>query len=65
MNMPARRAHRSRPAALPNTPPGVINNISGLSSLDASNFEAPSRYRARMLCSRNSRSGDISCVAAE
>jgi hypothetical protein len=34
MNMPARGAHRSRPAALPNTPPRVINNISGLSQAE-------------------------------
>ena len=36
MNMLARGAHRSRPAALPNTPPKVINHISGLSGLDGS-----------------------------
>jgi len=34
--MPARGAHRSRPAALPNTSPGVINNISGLSGFEGS-----------------------------
>jgi hypothetical protein len=36
MNVPARGAHRSRPAALPNPPAGVINNIRGLSGLDGS-----------------------------
>jgi len=34
--MPAPGAHRSRAAAPTNTPPGVINNISGLSGLDGS-----------------------------
>jgi hypothetical protein len=32
--MPAWGEHRSRSTALPNTPPGVITNISGLSGLD-------------------------------
>jgi hypothetical protein len=65
MNMLARGAHRSHPAALPNTPPKVINHISGLSGFDASKFEPPPTCLIRMFFSRNSRSGDISCVAAE
>jgi hypothetical protein len=65
MNRPARGEYRSRPAALPNTPPGVINNISGLSGFDGAKFEAAPACRARMFFSRNSRSGEISRVAAE
>jgi len=65
MNKPARGEYRSRPTALSNTPPGVINNISGLSGFDASKLDAPPTCPARMFFSRNSRSGDISWVAAE
>jgi hypothetical protein len=36
MNLPTRGAHRGRPAALPNTPPGVIDNIFGLSGFEGS-----------------------------
>jgi hypothetical protein len=41
MNTPARGGHRSRPTALPNTPPGAANKISGLSRVDGAKFEAP------------------------
>ena len=41
MNMPARGGHRSRPTALPNTPLGAANKISGLSRLDGSKASAP------------------------
>ena len=34
MNLPARGEHRSRPAVLPDTPPGFANKISELSRLD-------------------------------
>jgi hypothetical protein len=34
MTMPARGAQRSRPTALPNTPPGLANKISGLSQAE-------------------------------
>jgi hypothetical protein len=43
--MPARAAHRSRPAALPNTPPSVANKTSGLSQAEKFSTSLLQYYR--------------------